>query len=291
MVIVAAVWFLVGLIVIVGMLIFTILKQINWKTFGISTSIYIVVLFFLFVIAGSQPVSTSTSSSSNKVDKKVVQKPFKIVSKADDDEDYQTDSNGNFNLKIKALKSSSIKLTCEDNEVKSFKPKTLNLKRGQTVSIPISLSTDEIVPTFVIKASNGYKKEFDLYNNSKAVNSSMSAKESSEAASESASDDSYQASLDKSKDNWNNGPDGEAIQVSKVWQDMHTTFIAVKEEDWNTLSETDKNSFTSDWTSSIQNIYKMSDKNGTTSIQVVSSSNHDHMLAHGTGSGKVEIDD
>ena len=33
MVIVAAVWFLVGLIVIVGMLIFTILKQINWKTF------------------------------------------------------------------------------------------------------------------------------------------------------------------------------------------------------------------------------------------------------------------
>ena len=35
----------------------------------------------------------------------------------------------------------------------------------------------------------------------------------------------------------------------------------------------------------------MSDKNGTTSIQVVSSSNHDHMLAHGTGSGKVEIDD
>lgn len=290
MITVAAVWFLVGLIVIIGMLIFAILKQMKWKTFGIATSIYIVVLFFMFVIAGSQPVSTSTSSSSNRVTKKNIQKSFKVVSKADDDGDYQTDGNGNFELKIKALKPLSVKVTCEDNEVKSFKPATIKLKAGQVTTIPIALANDEMVPTFVLKSSNGYKKKIDVYNNSDAVNSSMSAKESSEATSESANDDSYQASLDKRKDNWNNSSDGEVIQVSKVWQDMHTTFVAVDEDDWDSLSEADKDSFTSDWTNSIQDIYKMSDKNGTTSIQVVSSSNHDHTLAHGSGSGSVKID-
>ncbi|MBC6909759.1 hypothetical protein DT304_00205 [Lactobacillus reuteri] len=207
MITVTAVWFLVGLIVIIGMLIFAILKQMKWKTFGIATSIYIVVLFFMFVIAGSQPVSTSTSSSSNRATKKTIQKSFKVVSKADDDGDYQTDANGNFELKIKALKPLSVKVTCEDNEVKSFKPKTIKLKAGQVTTIPIALANDEMVPTFVLKSSNGYKKEIDVYNNSDAVNSSMSAKESSEAANEPSSDDEDSDGSKSSSKKYSNGKD------------------------------------------------------------------------------------
>lgn len=291
-----AVWFLVGFIIILGMLILSILKQMKWKTFGISISIYLIVLFFMFVIAGSQSNTTTTSSEVHSSRKSTNKKTFKIISQTDETGDYQTDKNGNFDLKIKGIEDGTVKITCEDNEVKSFNSKIISLKKGQIVSIPIELSTDDLVPTFILTASNGYHKKLELYNNSDTVNSSMSEKESSESQTEKESEsqnssDSYQASLNTRKDNWNNSSDGDVIHVAKVWQDMHTTFIAVNEEDWNTLSEADKNSFTSDWTSSVQDIYKMSDKNGTTSIQIVSSSNHDHMLAHSTGSGKIKIDD
>lgn len=148
----------------------------------------------------------------------------------------------------------------------------------------------EKVPSSYLEA---FKSKFDLttlkLSNSqyKELNSDP---DNDDSDTDNSNNDSYQSSLNKRKDNWNSSSDGEIIQVSKVWQDEHTTFVAVNEDDWNSLSETDKDSFTSDWTNSIQDIYKMSDKNGTTSVQVVSSSNHDHMLAHSSGSGSVKID-
>lgn len=212
----------------------------------------------------------------------------------DDEIHFETNKNGKYIVKVKGLRDGKIKLANENDSEKKFKTKTYKIKKGQTLKIPIQLKNNDFVHEFEITDNHDNSKDFSIYNNSDGTNSimsSMDASESSERANKSSNDDSYQASLDKRKDNWNNSPDGDAIHVSKVWQDGHTAFVAVNEDDWDSLSESDKNTFISDWTDRIQDLYKMSDKNGTTSVQVVSSSNTIHILAHGNGAGGVKVDD
>lgn len=297
MITVAAVWFLVGLIVIIGMLILAILKQIKWKAFGISTSIYIVVLFFLFVIVGSHPTSNNTKSSKSSSELASTAKVFKLV--YNDDEDYsdeihfESNKDGKYVIKVKGLHDGKIKLANKDDSEDKFKTRTYKIKKGQTLKIPIQLKGDDLVHDFEITDNNDNSKTFSIYNNSNAANSiadSMSTSESLEDQPNSASG-SYDDSLKARMKNWNNSSDGDAIHVSKVWQDGHTTFVAVNEDDWDSLSSSDQYTFTSDWTNSIQDMYKMSDKNGTTSVLVVSSSNHYHTLAHGNGAGSVKVGD
>ena len=143
MITVAAVWFLVGLIVIIGMLVLAILKQIKWKAFGISTSIYIVVLFFLFVIVGSQPTSNNTKSSKSSSELASTAKIFKLV--YNDDEDYsdeihfESNKDGKYIVKVKGLHNGKIKLANKDDSEEKFQTRTYKIKKGQTLKIPIQL--------------------------------------------------------------------------------------------------------------------------------------------------------
>lgn len=189
MITVAAVWFLMGLIVIIGMLVLAILKQIKWKAFGISTSIYIVVLFFLFVIVGSQPTTNNTKNSKSSSELASTAKIFKLI--YNDDEDYsdeihfESNKDGKYIVKVKGLHNGKIKLANKDDSEEKFQTRTYKIKKGQTLKIPIQLKGDDLVHNFEITDNNDNSKDFSIYNNSEKANSiadSMSANESSSSS-------------------------------------------------------------------------------------------------------------
>lgn len=90
--------------------------------------------------------------------------------------------------------------------------------------------------------------------------------------------DPFNASLQKSVDNWNGGDN--SINVKKAWYKDHTTFIAVDIDDWDSLSTSEQQDFADNWLQSVQGLYRMSGKKGGTNVMIVDSNNHDHMLAH-----------
>ena len=288
-----AIWLLLGLIAILALLTLAIKKTIKWNFFGLALAIYLL-FSFIFLVATGDTISSTNATEKASQSRNVSKPIFKIISKRNSVGNYETDKDGNFNLKIKATKNSTAKIkegepdTVSANEY--YKTTKINLSKNKTTNITLHLNADDPVHKYTI-VSNGYKKHIEVYNNSEAYSSSESAKDSSLSASESSSSNSYQASLDARKNNWNNSSDGDVIKVIKVSQELHTTLIAVDEDEWNSLSTTDKIDFMKDWNDSVKKIYSMSDKNGTTSIQVVSSSDKYDMLGHCTPSGKPKIDD
>lgn len=156
MITVTAVWFLVGLIVIIGMLIFAILKQMKWKTFGIATSIYIVVLFFMFVIAGSQPVPNS--------DKRI----FSIVANKDDRIDgdlmFDTDENGNYTLKLKGTGDGQATVSTDEDKV----IKTVDIHKGKVSKVKIHMPAKKDEYDLTVTDNGNHSKSFTLMNDSDA---------------------------------------------------------------------------------------------------------------------------
>lgn len=288
-----AVWLLLGIIVILILLALAIRKKFKWNFFGLALAIYLLFSFVFLVTAGDTTSSTSTkkeASQSRKVSKPI----FKIVSKKSSIGDYETDKDGNFNLKIKATQNGTIKVKEGEPDLESaneyFKTVKVDLNKNKIANVTLHLNSDDPTHEYTIVSKN-YKKHIEVYNNSDAYNSSESAEKSSESASESSSNSSYQDSLNARMDNWNNSSDGDDIKVTRVSQDLHTTLISVDEDEWDSLSTIEKINFIEDWNKNVKAVYSMHDKNGTTSIQVVSKSNKYHMLGHCTPSGKPKIDD
>ncbi|MFR5007980.1 MAG: hypothetical protein ACLUB8_01135 [Limosilactobacillus vaginalis] len=296
-----AIWLLLGLIAILALLTLAIKKKIKWNFFGLALAIYLLLSFIFLIVAGS-PSSMNSAKESNQSSQQSMARIFKLIYSDDDDYNgeihFDSNKDGKYTVKIKGLQNGKVKLKNADDSQEKFKTQTFTIKKGQTLKIPITLKSDDLVHDFELEDSNGNKKDFSVYNNSDIANSiadsmSESNKEdkSNNNESESSTNDSYQDSLNARKDNWNSSSDGDAIKVKKVSQELHTTIITVDEAEWDSLSIADKISFLEDWNDSVKKIYSMSDKNGTTSIQVVSSSNKYDMLGHCTPSGKAKVDD
>ena len=288
-----ATWLLLGIIVILILLVLAINKKFKWNFFGLALAIYLL-FSFIFLVTVSDTTSSTSTKKEARQSRKVSKPSFKIVSKKNSIGDYETDKDGNFNLKIKATQNGTIKVKEGEPDLESaeeyFKTVKVDLNKNKIASVTLHLNTDDPTHEYTI-VSDGYKKHIEVYNNSDAYNSSESAEESSESANESSSSNSYQASLNARMNNWNSSSDGDTIKVKKVSQELHTTIVTVDKTDWKSLSTADKISFLEDWNDSMKELYSMSDKNGTTSIQVVSSSNKYDMLGHCTPTGKPKIDD
>lgn len=292
----ASIWLILGAGIVMVMTIFSLLKKIKWKSTGIATLIYVFVLTILVITV--KPTNDGTTYSANPKSSKTVKKnsvKFDILSKKDKDTDnYITDKNGNFNLKIKSLGNGKIYVKDGDPNFDyndEFKTVTLDVKKGDVKSVPLSLNVKDPTREYTIKSSTGYKKHIEVYNFSDAYSASESAAESSKNINQSYHGSSYQDSLNTRKDNWNSSSDGDTIKVKKVSQELHTTIVTVNETDWESLSTVDKISFLEDWNDSVKRLYSMSDRNGTTSIQVVNSNNKYNILGHCTPTGKPKIDD
>ncbi len=276
-----AIWLLLGLIAIVVLLILSIIKKVKWRYCGLSLAVYLFFSFIFLIMAGSpSTIRNANSQSANK-------RTFSIVSNKDDRVDgdliFDTNEDGNYTLKLKGLEDGAVTISNSENDKVI---KTIDVHKGKIAKTKIHVPKSKDEYELVATDGNEHSKDFTIMNDS----DEHIGKDTSDDSSDD-SNSSYQDSLNARKDNWNSSEDGDTIHVSKVWQDGHTAFVAVNEDDWDSLSTEEKNSFTDDWTSNIQKLYQMSDKGGTTSVQIVSSSNKYHMLAHGTGSGNVKIDD
>lgn len=221
-----AVWLLLGIIVILILLALAIRKKFKWNFFGLALAIYLLFSFVFLVTAGDTTSSTSTkkeASQSRKVSKPI----FKIVSKKSSIGDYETDKDGNFNLKIKATQNGTIKVKEGEPDLESaneyFKTVKVDLNKNKIANVTLHLNSDDPTHEYTIVSKN-YKKHIEVYNNSDAYNSSESAEKSSESASESSSNSSYQDSLNARMDNWNNSSDGDDIKVTRVLQGFHKTY-------------------------------------------------------------------
>lgn len=186
----ASIWLVLGAGIVVAMLIFSLFKKIKWKATGIAALIYVLGLTVLVLTVkptNNEPTQSAKSEPSKTVKKDSVK--FDILSKKDQDTgDYITDTDGNFNLKIKALGNGKIYVKDGDPNLdygEEFKTVTLDVKKGDVKSVPLSLSVKDPTREYTIKSSTGYKKHIEIDNFSDAYSASESADESSEAASES----------------------------------------------------------------------------------------------------------
>lgn len=186
----ASIWLILGIVIVIAMITLSLFKKIKWKITGVSALIYILGLTILVLTV--KPTGDKTTQSSESKATRTVKKhsvKFSIISKKDKDtDDYETNKDGNFNLKIKSLGNGKIYVKDGDpnSDYKNkFKTVTLNVKKGDVKTVPLSLSTDDPTREYTIESSTGYKKHIEVYNFSDAYSASESADESSESASES----------------------------------------------------------------------------------------------------------
>ena len=194
-----AIWLLLGLIAIIVLLVLSIVKKVKWKYFFLSLICYVFLSFIFLVTAGSKPNTSANDASSQSSDPTA--KIFKLV--YNDDEVYSdgvrfdSNKNGEYTVKFKALQNGKVKLENADDTQNKFKTKTFNVKKGQTVRVPITLTGEDLVHDFELVDNNDNTKEFSIYNNSEAADSiasSMSESESLDSQNDSSSDSTSDSS-------------------------------------------------------------------------------------------------
>lgn len=182
-----AIWLLLGLIAILVLLALAIKKKFKWNLFGLALAIYLLLSFIFLVVAGSSS-PTNSAKESNQSSQQSTARIFKLM--YSDDEDYnneihfETNKDGKYTVKIKGLQNGKVKLKNADDSQEKFKTQTFTIKKGQTLKIPITLKSDDLVHDFELEDSNDNTKAFSIYNNSDAANSiadSMSNSESLES--------------------------------------------------------------------------------------------------------------
>lgn len=183
----AGMWLIIGILVVIIMVFLSLFKICKWKITGIISLVYIVVLIILMITVGSSN-DTDTNNAASSSDAKV----FRLIYSDDNDYDneirFDSNKNGDYTVKVKALRNGKVKLQNANSDEEAFKAKTYNVKKGETLKIPIHLKNDDFVHEFELSDNNDNSKDFSIYNNSDAANSSvnsMSASESAEEASES----------------------------------------------------------------------------------------------------------
>jgi hypothetical protein len=182
-----AIWLLLGLIAILVLLTLAIKKKFKWNFFGLTLAIYLLLSFIFLVVAGS-PSSTNSAKESNQSSQQSTVRIFKLIYSDDDDYNgeihFDSNKDGKYTVKIKGLQNGKVKLKNADDSQEKFKTQTFTIKKGQTLKIPITLKSDDLVHNFKLEDSNDNSKKFSIYNDSDSANSimnSMSASESSES--------------------------------------------------------------------------------------------------------------
>lgn len=264
-------WGLLGIAIIFLLLILAFFKKIRWRTFSISAVVYVVVLIAIGETVLAHP-------SMQTPEKRI----FSIVAsksdKSDGDLMFDTDEKGNYVLKLKGTGDGQATVSTDEDKV----IKTVDVHKGKISKVKIHMPAKEDEYDLTVTDNGNHSKKFTLNNESDA-NLALSCGDDPSA------DDSYQAALNSRKKHWNHSSDGNRIHVSAVCQDGHTTYVEVSNSDWHSLSKSDKSNFTDNWTNAIQNVYKMCKKNGQTSVQIVSSSDYSDVLATGSKSGSIKI--
>lgn len=182
-----AIWLLLGLIAILVLLTLAIKKKFKWNFFGLTLAIYLLLSFIFLVVAGL-PSSTNSAKESNQSSQQSTVRIFKLIYSDDDDYNgeihFDSNKDGKYTVKIKGLQNGKVKLKNADDSQEKFKTQTFTIKKGQTLKIPITLKSDDLVHDFKLEDSNDNSKKFSIYNDSDSANSimnSMSASESSES--------------------------------------------------------------------------------------------------------------
>lgn len=126
------------------------------------------------VVAGS-PSSTNFAKESNQSSQQSTARIFKLIYSDDDDYNgeihFDSNKDGKYTVKIKGLQNGKVKLKNADDSQEKFKTQTFNIKKGQTLRIPIILKGDDLVHDFELEDSNDNTKDFSIYNNSDTANS------------------------------------------------------------------------------------------------------------------------
>lgn len=169
-----AIWLLLGLIAILVLLALAIQKKFKWNFFGLALAIYLLLSFIFLVVAGS-PSSTNFAKESNQSSQQSTARIFKLIYSDDDDYNgeihFDSNKDGKYTVKIKGLQNGKVKLKNADDSQEKFKTQTFNIKKGQTLRIPIILKGDDLVHDFELEDSNDNTKDFSIYNNSDTANS------------------------------------------------------------------------------------------------------------------------
>ena len=113
-----------------------------------------------------------------------------MLFRSDDGVRFETNKNGDCTIKIKGLKNGTVKLETDSASAddENFKTKHIKLQKGKVIKEKIHLKDTDFVHDFELSDKNDNTKDFSVYNNSAAANSSISSMDSSES-SESKADD------------------------------------------------------------------------------------------------------
>lgn len=281
---IGALWLMIGLVIVVVMVVLSLIKKTRWKTTGKTALTYVVGLIILVVISMAMPEKHTAKKQTNTSNKPAFTLQHKSSDVDNGDITFTTNDQGDYTVTLLGKRNGKITIKNDNPEGNDQKVNVKKqIKKGQTIKVPIHVNDNTPQLDLIVKDNHGHKKSFSIDNNSSAYNSSSAAASESRAREESAESASkpanaFTSALQKSVDNWNGGDN--SINVKKAWYKDHTTFIAVDIDDWKSLSPSAQQDFADNWLQSVQGLYRMSDKKGSTNVMIVDNGNHDHMLAH-----------
>lgn len=277
------IWGLFGLVAVLVLLVLAIFKKVSWKNFGISAVVYIVILFIIGEIVVSNPALQTP-------EKRI----FAIQStKSDcsgDDLSFDTNDDGDYTLKLKGLGDGQVIISTNEDK----KLKTVDIRKDKTSKVKIHVPSDTGEYELIATDNGNHSKEFTIDNLSEDyLNRDTSDDDSSDEAYDAddyTDGEQYQKSLDTRVKHWNEDDSDDSVRVSKAWKDGGKTIVAVNASDWDDLTNAQQYAFTRDWAKATHNMSGMVLDGDSTTLRVVSSSDHSHVLARGTKSGKVAVE-
>ncbi|MCM6817739.1 Ltp family lipoprotein [Pediococcus pentosaceus] len=199
--------------------------------------IWVIVLIFICIVwsLGSSNSSSSSSVPNNNLTFKNI---IKIDSKKSDSGGFDTDENGSFTLRGKALKN--VTITLKDDLDSDYPVKTKKLKAGQTFSFPLNVKKSEDLLSLNLHAkysNKNFEKDIDVYNENAYNNSSDGSSDSSSDDIDSDNSSSSSSSAKVSTEFKN------ALETAKSYSDsMHMSKAGIYEQ----LTSTDGEGFPAD---------------------------------------------
>lgn len=144
----------------------------------------------IILLAGCGNSNASKANDTNDDEKPTFKLMYTDDDVYDDGVRFETNKNGDCTIKIKGLKNGTVKLETDSASAddENFKTKHIKLQKGKVIKEKIHLKDTDFVHDFELSDKNDNTKDFSVYNNSAAANSSISSMDSSES-SESKADD------------------------------------------------------------------------------------------------------
>lgn len=187
---IAGFWMIAGFVIVIVMLLLSLIKKVKWGTTGYTFLVYLVgLILFIFIGLAVNPAKPQKQNTSKP--KTHHSSPAFVLKHTSDDvlDDnivFKTNSQGDYNVTLLGKRNSKIVIKNDDPDDDDQKVNIhTQIKKGQTLKVPVHLNDDTILLDLIVKDSNGHKKKFTIDNNSDAYNASSKADSESRAQEES----------------------------------------------------------------------------------------------------------